>query len=212
MLSFVIFLKQCSSCGARQISEEILTIKWNQIKSHIYMYESTLKPKLSLAEIRAHKLKLWRASAAVQAWKSTTLESKNTCVYKRQKHRGKAAAPSKLRCAYTQWYGRLWVGWQKCVYISSDSSCTSLFFSRVRGQASLKVRYHLARWRSFLSGGLILWVEGYPSLQHPPANPAGPSLMHPCPHILSVLVQNPKGVSTKSLLRGRSVKPSLKEK
>lgn len=59
---------------------------------------------------------------------------------------------------------------------------------------------------------LILWGEGYPSPLHPPANPARPNLIHVCPHILSVLIQKPRGVSTKSLLRGRNEKASLKEK
>lgn len=115
--------------------------------------------------------------------------------------KGKTEVPLKVELAYTRWQSQLWAAWQKYVYISHDSSLTQLFFSGVRGQASQGVLSFSAV--KFSAGELILWVEGYPSAQHPPAKPARPNLMHLCPHILSVLVQKTE--------RGEHEKPPSRE-
>lgn len=99
----------------------------------------------------------------------------------------------------------------KNMFVSPTTVLSRSYFSPVSGAKPLKVCYHLVRW-SFL---LLNWFYGLKAtrllsiLQLPPARP---NMMHLCPHILSVLVQKPKGVSMESLLRGRSVKLSLKEK
>lgn len=69
------------------------------------------------------------------------------------------------------------LGWltKICLYLPRQFS-TQLFSSGVRGQASQGVLSFSAV--KFSAGELILWVEGYPSPQHPPANPARPNLMH----------------------------------
>lgn len=88
------------------------------------------------------------------------------------------------------------------MFISPTTVLSHCYFSPVSGAKPLKVCYHLVRW-SFSAGELILWVEGYPSPQHPPAKPARPNLMHLCPHILSVLVQK--------TVRGEHEKPPSRE-
>lgn len=92
-------------------------------------------------------------------------------------------------------------------YIFPYSSSMQLFFSPVRGQASLGV-LSFSQVKNVSAIELIMWVEGYLSLQHPPTSPTRLNLIHLCPHILCSDPKNLKG-EQESILR-RSVKVFLK--
>lgn len=85
---------------------------------------------------------------------------------------------------------------QNIPYISHYSSFTTLFFSRVMGQASQGV-LSFSEVKKVSADELIMWVEGYLSLKNPPPSPTRLNLIHLCPHTLCSDPKNVKGEQEK---------------